>query len=317
MKTLPLALSLLLSASALAQTPAPTGATDDDALRLFQEGSELMQQGREKEACAKFQLSFDIGSALGPLLNLAVCRAQIGETAEAATLFRRSLTMLEPADERRIKAQEKLTALEPTLGKLSVGVADPSQIPNVWIDTKKVDLNSPDPVFLQPGNHRVRIEYQGRPPHGVDVTIAAGENRSLIVEPAPLAPPAPVTTTPPAQAPFPSPPAAPEPAGNGPSILGWSLVGVGAASLVASGVFVAIMKGHDATVQDECIDGACSPEGIDANDSGKTAGAVATGTFIGGAVLAGAGVAYLLIAPDWFGAKVSTTGTSVTVAGSF
>ena len=59
--------------------------TQDRAIAeaLFRDGKALIAAERINDACAKFQESERLDPALGTLLHLATCYAQVGKTASA------------------------------------------------------------------------------------------------------------------------------------------------------------------------------------------------------------------------------------------
>ena len=85
--------------------------------------------------------------------------------------------------------------------------------------------------------------------------------------------------------------------GDGPSP--WIVGGVGLAALVSGAITGGLVLDAYATTQDECDDATrtCSPAGLEAQDRGQILGPVTTGLFVGGGLLVGAGVAWMLLDP--------------------
>src|SRR6187549_3979092 len=82
---LPGLLLCLVASSARAQAASP--ADESLAESQFNEGRKLMEGGRPKEACPKFESSQRLDPALGTLLNLADCYERIGLLASAQRRF--------------------------------------------------------------------------------------------------------------------------------------------------------------------------------------------------------------------------------------
>ena len=72
-----------LIATALYVGPALGDANPALAQSLFEEGRQLMSNGKFAEACPKFESSYKLDPAAGTLLNLAVCHEKVGRTAAA------------------------------------------------------------------------------------------------------------------------------------------------------------------------------------------------------------------------------------------
>src|SRR5690349_20506677 len=77
------ALCVAALATPVAAQPAPT----DKAAALFNEGRTLLDPGKFKEACAKFQQSLDESDALGTRMNLALCMEKRGRLYTALVKF--------------------------------------------------------------------------------------------------------------------------------------------------------------------------------------------------------------------------------------
>src|SRR5687767_14605716 len=105
------------SASAIAQTEGKALAET-----LFRDGRTLLEQGRTKEACAKFASSQRIEPKLGTLLNLATCHEAEGKTASAWAEFTEAAVQAERANqpERQAFAREHAEALARRLSRVSI-----------------------------------------------------------------------------------------------------------------------------------------------------------------------------------------------------
>lgn len=109
---------------AAAQPATPTGEAD----RLFQEGRELAKDGKFKEACDRFQKSYDLDHATGTELNLADCHEQQGHLREAWRLFMAAAAEYEHAgNPARMKfARDRADAVAAKLAIVVVQVPQPA-----------------------------------------------------------------------------------------------------------------------------------------------------------------------------------------------
>lgn len=107
---------------------------------------------------------------------------------------------------------------------------------DVRLDGEPVGRTSEQPLRLEgvsPGEHKVEIQASGHAPHLSRVTVEAGGEASVHAELAALT----------VAAPQPAAQAASSSGGSDLTWLGWTLVGVGAASAIGAGVSVGIVGG--------------------------------------------------------------------------
>lgn len=211
---------------------------------LFQEGRRLMKAGDFSAACPKLEESLRLDPALGTLVNLASCEEQQGRTATAWQHWRSAIEQLPASDKRRATAVARAAALEKTLARLTIALG-PDASPEAEVKRDGVRLGRASlglALPVDPGRHVVQVSAPGREPREYEVTLKAKESQSLTVEvgaeikvarAAEAAPerwdekPPLVTQTPPNTGSSKS--TAP--------VLGWTLVGLGVASLAGGGYF--------------------------------------------------------------------------------
>ena len=98
-------------------------------------------------------------------------------------------------------------------------------------------------------------------------------------------------------------------AARGPGVLPWVLVGVGGAAIVGGVVSGIVASGKQSDLEDDCPGDIC-PGDVDLDgrsSSVKLFAGLADGLVIGGVVMAGAGVLWLLLASDDDGAEAEST----------
>ncbi len=295
---------LLVGAGARADAPAPASADS------FDYGLSEMLAGRYATGCPALEASFRADPRPGTLFTLADCDRKWGKTASALARFEEYLALYErmPEGERgRAKERERASiatseraTLERTVPLLAVRL--PPDAPagtRVWRDDAEVTgpaLAAKVPV--DPGEHVVRAQLPDGRSIEQRVTIAAGEQQSIVIV-LPAAAPAPTPVASPLP---PAPQTTPTPATTEPrSHATWTYVagGVGIAALAVASVTgaVALAKRSDASpVCDP--QGVCStPAGVSAGNEAHTMANVETGALIVGGVALAAALVLALTEP--------------------
>lgn len=292
-----LALLAVLAQLTVAPTALGQGAADAAAAEaLFNEARKLEKAGDAAGACAKFEESYRLDAAPGTLLNVAECSRRAGRTAtawgqflEAERLFRRR------SDERRAEfAKSKAAELEPRLAR--VRILAPDAPPSLVLRRDGVELGAASlgaELPVDPGEHALSAEAPGFELLELRFEAVEGELREVLV-------------------PKLSPRPEEEPSGSTGSergltladggdtwqTVGWISLGVGAASLVAGGVFIGLTAERSSAADERCPGKVCDAEGIAIVGEAETYANVANVTVIGGAVLAAAGLGLLLFVPS-------------------
>src|SRR5579883_2794024 len=120
---LPPSLVLVLVTAAAVLAPRPATAADPAAAEsLFDQGRQLMDQGRYSEACPKFEESQRLDPGLGTQFHLADCWEHLGRTATAWALFREveSQARAQGEGSREKIAHDRAATLQPMLPRLVI-----------------------------------------------------------------------------------------------------------------------------------------------------------------------------------------------------
>jgi hypothetical protein len=120
-----LAVSLAGSSNA-DETPADA-TTSTTAEKLFLEGRVLAERGDVEGACLRFETSHQLEpTAVGPVLNLALCKERLFQYATAAALFREALERSRGVRADRVElAEQHLKGLLPKISSMRVEVDGP------------------------------------------------------------------------------------------------------------------------------------------------------------------------------------------------
>jgi hypothetical protein len=286
----------------------PTAEERALATTLFRDARALMKDGHVPEACRKFEESERLDPGGGTLLNVAVCHEAEGRTASAWSEFTEALRLARSAarEDRVRLAEERLAVLEPHLSTLVIEVPAAADLPDLEVrrDGSLVGRAAWGGAMpVDPGEHVVVASAVGKAPQWFTASVPAGPGVTKVTL-APLrdeepsagglsaaAMPAAITPAP-GDAPHDSASTSPAPeAGRTQRVAALSVAAVGAAGLVAGGVFgaLALSEQHRAN----CDSGAkvCTSEAAYAtNQDSVRHGTYATVGFVGGgaAVVAGA-----------------------------
>jgi hypothetical protein len=282
----------------------PAAAQSKRGQQLFAEARELLARGDIGPACDKFAESQRQDPRVGTLLNLGDCEERRGRLLEAAAQWKAAIELAQKTKDARGKlAKERADKLDKRIPRLTAKQAQSAPEGTtarlVHPDNNVQSLEPGSELRLDPGRYRVVVSAPGRATKSEDLLLVDGDSIELSIEPGP------------------EPTGEPEGAMSQPDepreeewspwrTAGIVLGAVGVASLgvgIGFGV-VAISKNDESA--DHCDEANfCDDEGIALRESGLVAAHVSTGTIIGGAVLAGAGLTMFLLAPSVEGGEAA------------
>jgi hypothetical protein len=190
-------LAVIVSTStASAQVPSEPLAT---AAQLFEQGRELVKQGRYPEACRRFERSYELDPAVGTQLNVADCLERRGELRKAFQMFHDAADAYTRAGSltRAKFALDRADAVAAKLGTVIVSIAE-LDVPLLAVTIGGHPV-TPAPVIrdlYEPGSKAIVVTAPGRTPFEKTVDVKPGAQISIYVPPLPPlegAPPAPAT----------------------------------------------------------------------------------------------------------------------------
>lgn len=250
-----------------------------------------------------------------PTVTLGLARAQVGlgKLVSAQESYNRLIRepLAPGASPALTKAVEdgrtELAALEPRIPSLIINVqgADAPKVTLDGVDVAAAVLGNKRPV--DPGKHLIRAVAPGLAPHEASVTVSEGQVETVNIDlrAAPQSvPDRAVSGSGPVAGPGPGPLPGGDAGSSAGSVqkpVGFGVLGVGAAGLVAGAVATGLASSKHSDLIRQCPTGHC-PEslqpqlGSEVNDY-RTLGGVAVGGFVAGAALAAAGVILVVTAP--------------------
>ena len=255
-----LLLSLVASSSAHADDANPAALVA--ARELFRQGTEDADAGRFADALAKFRRVAAVKESPAVRFNIARCEESLGKTGAALADFelaQRSASQdpQHSAEDVARLAQDRADALRPKVPRLAL--VAPSLVPDgltVTLDGAKVGLGELGvPLPLDPGVHVLDARAPNRAPFHAELTLAAGESKSVALA---VDTPAPATE-PAAPAPETSPLAPASSHGSAQRTWGWVTFGAGAAFGGASLVFMLLHNSDVSDLNDACAGGGHCP----------------------------------------------------------
>ncbi len=281
----------LTLACALLFAAAPARADHAAASARFEAGRRLARENRWTEAAAEFKASLQLEPSVGGHLNLGNAYEKLGKLASAAEEFERAERLAGASDtERANEARSRREAVASKIPTILVKVAPGSTIA---VDDRPVVGGASVPV--DPGSHVVSVTSRAGKTRRIDVDVKISDHAQIMLTADDDRPQislrgGPNDTT--------------QGGDDGSTLrtLGWVGIGVGVASLVASGVFYGLAVSDKSSLESTCpAYPRCRAEEIgrarDLDDSAHSKSTVATITLVTGTLFAATGAVLLLVAP--------------------
>lgn len=290
------ALALSLFGASAAWAAPPSAADKEQADVAFDEGRELFEQGRFKEACDKFQRSMDLDPSPGTLLNLGNCFEPQGDLLRALATFEQALTDAQKATDKRRRqvwseaARERITSLSQRIPELTVDGAEPGA--RVLLDGKPYTALG-HPQRQNPGRHQLEVNAPGKRTYVKAFELAEGQRLGIHLPPLEreaaaetAAPVAPVLSAP-----------APAAATDARQFGYWPYIagGTGVVLLGTSLVTGLLASSKAQQLEDECIDKICDTSLESVQSSARTLGMTTDVLWISGALVLGTGVTLFVL----------------------
>lgn len=276
---------------AQAQGSEATPAQLADAREKFMAALEDEQAGRFPACVAKLQQVAAVRSTAAVRFRWASCEEGSGKLRAARDRFRSLAAEQSTLEGDQLEvakaAGPRADALDRRLAKLTVRTAPGEPEGSVvTVDGERVTMASGEGrAEVDPGDHVVRVEAEGRAPRESKVSVAEGERRDVALASAAE-----------------SPPTAPEPAQEGGDrTMAYVALGVGAGLLAGGGALLLVREGEISDIERMCPGGVCFESSRDAVESAQSRanvqGVLGVGLGVVGLAAAGYGT-YLLLRPS-------------------
>jgi len=291
----------------LAIAPPAQADPESEAKDLFQRGRQLREAGDCAGAMPIFRKVWKIyPQALGGIRNIAECEEQLGHFASSRRawldLKRALLTAHEDSkyDGWENDAEAAAKRLQPKVATVFVdvivkspqgeGPATESSGVELFVNGENLGPNLVGtPLERDPGAYKIRAQAPYAEAVSTEVALGAGDSRRVTIR---------IVQNPPAK------PGEEVDTGGTKRTVGWALVGVGGASLVAGIVTMIVRSGAESDLDEKCKSHVnCDPSLRDTVDRGETM-SVLTNVFlpVGGVALA-AGVGLVIWGSQSKGAR--------------
>lgn len=280
-------------------------ADDVSAEVAFDEGLTALAANDLEKACPLFARAVDLSTKrpIGGLMKLGECLERQGKTASAWSAYREAAGLLvnQSSDARRDAAEAAVSRLTAVLRRVALEV-DPVLAAREGLVVKIGDKVIPRqsfglPLPVDPGVSTVRVELPGVEPRMLSVTLPQpGGTTTVGVEPWDEQP------VDGGAVPTPRPPVVDDREETRFGGIGWAGIGAGTGGVALLGTALGLALASDGAYEDAiadpahaCDSGVCNRAGKVAVDDALALGDAATGVFIAGAVVTGAGLTLVIV----------------------
>lgn len=296
-----LSLMLSLATPALAEEP-----ISEEAKLYFRNGVDLIQTNppNYQDAYYQFKLAYEKSKSWKVLGNLGLCALKLERDGEALQFYTEYLkgggNEIDP-DERATLEREML------LINGNTAIVDVSaSIPDVDLTDVRAGSAVPPQSYkiqgdllslrLRAGSHTLTAMAPDGKTLTWQVTLQPGKKLAYRFDFSATAPDAASSAAPPAPTSTPGAPPAGETTSSGTTLrtVGFVTAGVGGAALIGGVVTGLLAKGKESEALDQCEGTNCEPEAEKSFDSAASLATVTNVLFIGGGVLAAAGVGLIV-----------------------
>lgn len=275
--------------------------SESRADELFRAGRAAMRRGEYVTACARFTESQRLDPAAGTLLNIATCEDKQGHNVTAWQTYRGAAAQLLQGDPRRDLAVGAAEQLAKKVARITVTLAAgaPPSTRVTLGDSPARPIALDTEVAIEPGVCALIVTAAGAGDRRIEITLRAGEQRTLEVAPGPSAAEA-SASAPDDDGPVGATRSDVGTSGRGRDrrTLGWVLIGTGAIAEGAAVYFALEAKSKDHAAQKYCQGTICWDQaGIELTERSQRAGRYATIASVGGALTAVGGLALVYAWP--------------------
>ncbi len=173
-------------ACALLGSPSRSVAQDrtSSAAHFFRTAQAAFERREYVVAAKAFEHAYQEVPAAASMYNAGRSWQAAGEKARAATSYARALGQGGLTDEETLQARQRLTALQMSLGAVSVTAPSHSIVSIGGISAGR----GPSTIYLEPGTHEVHVAFDDGTTRELRVNVAAKQTLSIGVEASTQAP---------------------------------------------------------------------------------------------------------------------------------
>jgi hypothetical protein len=176
-----LACACLLMATA-GRVQAEGGADSDRANLLFKKGKVAFNAGKFNDALRIYSEAWSLKQSPDIAANLAQTESELGQHRAAAEHFAFALAHLLPSstDEQKQALAEGLAQEKKEIGSLHVTLEPADSA--LTIDDTVVTVPASGDIYLEPGEHGVRVTHEGYEPNQQTVRLSRGASQVLWIK---------------------------------------------------------------------------------------------------------------------------------------
>jgi hypothetical protein len=165
-----------------APAPAPA-ATAEDAREHFKRGEAAYQKGSYDVAISEWEAAYAADPRPRIEYNIYQARERLGQLPEAADALQKYLSTADPDDPYYADATARMASLQQRLQATSIRLV--GGVEGAAINISGHDwgrLPRPDPIHVQPGNHRIVVSMPGYEDFVSNIIVPAGQTISVPIQ---------------------------------------------------------------------------------------------------------------------------------------
>ncbi len=173
----------LPASESLRAQPSEQQAGDASARELFAKGQAAYRRGDYDEAIGYWERAYAADPRPLILYNVSQAYERLGKLKKAVETLERYLREAAADDPNQSDARARLSALRERLEKTGVVVEGAPDGAAIYVDDKLWGrAPRPDPIRLEPGSHRVRVELDGYETFRASIVVPPGQQVTVQVE---------------------------------------------------------------------------------------------------------------------------------------
>lgn len=170
---------------ALVLGPRAARAQSAEAEQRFVEAEAALAAGKVAEACALFEASNQIEPRAGTLVNLGLCREQLGQLGSALEAFRAALARVKDPKKKQV-ALDRIAALEPRASSITISVPREARVAGLVVSRDARPVDGADwgrAVAVDGGSYEIVATAPGHRRWSMTVQVAPQRDRAAVSVP--------------------------------------------------------------------------------------------------------------------------------------